>query len=113
MKSKVCEHAGCNKIPAFNSPGERAARFCAAHKLEGMVNVKSKICEHVGCIKQPTFQPNIPGKKAGRFCHAHRMEGMVMVVGKKRSAAEEEGTSSILPHLAAVSGPSTGSDRAV
>ena len=30
---------------AFNFAGQKVVRFCAAHKLEGMQNLKSKCCE--------------------------------------------------------------------
>jgi hypothetical protein len=62
--AKVCEHDGCTKHPAFNNPGEKGGRFCAAHKLGGMINVKSKVCEHDGCAKIPSFGD--PGERAGR-----------------------------------------------
>ena len=39
---KVCEHDGCAKEPKFNTPEERGGRFCADHKLGGMVNVGKK-----------------------------------------------------------------------
>jgi Rieske Fe-S protein len=78
---KLCEHDGCTKQPSFNNPGERAGRFCASHKLGGMVDVLSKVCEHDGCTKQPKF--NTPGKKGGLYCAAHKSEGMVNVKKRK------------------------------
>ena len=77
---KLCEHDGCTKQSHYNTPGERAGRFCAAHKLGGMVNVGSKACEHDGCTKLPSF--NNPGEKGGRFCAAHKLGGMVNVRDK-------------------------------
>ncbi len=51
-QKKKCEHAGCSTKAVFNFEGEQGGRFCAQHKLEGMVNM-------VGAKK-----PANPGKKA-------------------------------------------------
>jgi hypothetical protein len=45
VQNKVCEHDGCTKRPHFNTLGKRAGRFCAVHKVDGMVDVKNKVCE--------------------------------------------------------------------
>jgi hypothetical protein len=39
---KVCEHDGCTKEPRLNTPGEMGGRFCAAHKLGGMIDLGKK-----------------------------------------------------------------------
>jgi hypothetical protein len=93
VNAKVCEHDGCTKQPHFNDPGERAGRFCAAHKLDGMVDVKNKVCEHDGCSKAPNF--NNPGERARRFCAAHKLAGMVNL-GAKRAAAVRDGTDALM-----------------
>ena len=85
VKHKVCEHEGCTKVPYFNEPGQKAGRYCAAHKLRGMVNVRSKLCEHEGCTKGASF--NDPSEKTLRFCAAHKLEGMINL-GKKRTATD-------------------------
>ena len=56
VKSKKCERSGCNKRPTFNFDGERTGRFCAQHKLDGMVNVTDKKCEQSGCDTRSYFQ---------------------------------------------------------
>ena len=90
--------------PQLWQPGEQTGRFCAAHKLGGMVNEVSKVCEHEGCTKIPSF--GNPGEKGVRFCAAHKLRGMVDVRASKRPAAdaEEEG--------ATTERPASGSKRA-
>jgi hypothetical protein len=61
MGNEQCEHEGCTKQASFNNAREKARRFCAAHKLDGMVNVKDKACEHDSCTKHPNF--NNPEKR--------------------------------------------------
>jgi hypothetical protein len=41
-KTCVRHQDGCPNLPSFNNPGERTGRFCAAHKLGGMVNMVTK-----------------------------------------------------------------------
>ena len=85
-----CETAGCITRPTFNVEGSRVARFCATHKLDGMVNVKSKRCETAGCGKQPAF--NIEGTLVARFCTTHKLPGMVDV---KHTRCEQAGCGKI------------------
>jgi hypothetical protein len=94
----VCKHDGFTKRPLFNTPGEKAGLYCAAHKLNGMVNVMNKVCQHDDCTKQPYF--NTPGEKAGLFCATHRLVGMVDVKGRKRAAAGASGEGGKKPKLA-------------
>jgi hypothetical protein len=42
VRSKHCEHAGCNTTASFNDDGERGGRFCATHMLQGMVHFSKK-----------------------------------------------------------------------
>ena len=42
MGNEQCEHEGCTKQASFNNAREKARRFCAAHKLGGMVNLGAK-----------------------------------------------------------------------
>jgi len=81
VKSKRCEHAGCDKItPKFDLAGGKG-RFCVAHKTAEMVDVKSKRCDHAGCGKNtPSF--DLAGGK-GRFCVAHKTAEMVDVKSKQ------------------------------
>ena len=41
-----CEQPGCHKAPLFNFPGELRRKFCADHKMEGMVNLRL----HKACL---------------------------------------------------------------
>ena len=77
MPSK-CEHDGCEKRPVFNVRGAKKGRYCADHKLPGMVDVKNPHCEHEGCEKWPGF--NVRGAKKGRYCADHKLPGMVDVM---------------------------------
>jgi hypothetical protein len=81
VKSKRCEHDGCGKQPNYNYEGEKQARFCVKHALDGMIDVKSKRCEHDGCGKQPVY--NYEGEKQARFCVKHALDGMVDVKNKR------------------------------
>jgi len=78
---KKCEHGGCTKKPSFNSEGLRKAKFCAKHKLKGMLNVRSIRCEHNGCSNWPIFK--FEGEEKYRFCVQHKEEGMVRVRNTK------------------------------
>jgi hypothetical protein len=80
------------KVPKFNTPGEKAGLYCAAHKLDSTVNVVAMVCQHDDCTKQPYF--NTPGKKARIFCAAHKMDGMANDSSKKRAATGASGAGS-------------------
>lgn len=66
VKSRRCAAEGCNKYPAFNTPGENTARFCGDHRQQGMIDVHNKRCAFEGCQKRPTFNyvgvPHLPGR---------------------------------------------------
>ena len=81
---KSCEHEGCTKQSSFNYEWESKARFCSAHKLLDMVDVKHKSCEIAGCSKQPYF--NYESIRKGRFCATHKLPGMVNVKHKSCEA---------------------------
>jgi len=68
----------CNKIPAFNTAGEKLALYCATHKKDGMVNVISKTC--LECNKIPVF--NKEGHTNGLYCATHKKDGMIDVKNK-------------------------------
>ncbi|CAN0545330.1 unnamed protein product, partial [Ectocarpus sp. 8 AP-2014] len=70
---------------AFNFRGEKVVKFCAAHKQEGMENLKSKCCEAEGCKKYRVY--GYDGKPAV-CCASHKKEGMVDV---RSSRCEFEG----------------------
>ena len=72
---KICDGADCKKQPAFNFEGQTSGRFCAVHKLPGMVNVVSARCQ-MCAVLNPKF--NFEGLR-GQFCGTHRQPGMVDV----------------------------------
>lgn len=51
-------------------------RFCARHKLPGMMDVRNRRCEEPGCTRQPSY-----GKEGQRrqFCFTHKRPGDVDV----------------------------------
>ena len=46
VKSRRCVVDGCNRYPAFNTPGEMQSKYCGAHKQPGMIDVHNKRCMH-------------------------------------------------------------------
>jgi hypothetical protein len=79
VKSKRCEHVGCDVQPYYDFKGGKG-RFCKEHAQVGMVNVKSKRCEHLGCDVQPNYDIK---RGKGRFCKEHAEVGMVNVKSKR------------------------------
>jgi len=78
----MCEASDCAKWPSFNAFGEKKARFCGAHKEDGMVDVMNKRwCLEDGCSKRPAF--NVEGEKP-EYCSMHKLEGMVDVKNTKK-----------------------------
>ena len=49
--SKPCAFSECQKRPSYNLPGETPI-FCAAHKAEGMIQVRTKTCINDWCETQ-------------------------------------------------------------
>jgi len=87
--NKRCEHQRCTKRPNFNHVGEVVGRFCAEHKLAGMVDLNNKKrCEHRGCTKQPAF--NHEGEVGHRFCAEHKLKGKVNVKSKGAQCVDSE-----------------------
>ena len=70
----------CNKRSSYGYKGE-IAKFCASHKMKGMINVVSKRCAHQGCDKHPFY--GYIGKGC-KFCADHKMEGMINAKYKHR-----------------------------
>jgi hypothetical protein len=68
----------CKHVRACAPAGQTAA-YCAAHKLDGMVNNRHRLCAHPGCTSHATFKQL--GDTHPTFCGAHRQEGMVQVCG--------------------------------
>jgi len=78
---KRCKQDGCKKQPTFNHEGQTNAMYCAAHKNEGMVDIKNKKCRQDGCKKQPVF--NHEGQILAMYCATHKKDGMVDIKSKK------------------------------
>lgn len=74
VRNASCIHPGCKTRASFSIKGQ-PARYCAEHKLNGMINRNS--CEHEGCGKYAGY--NNPGISSGRFCSAHKLDGMISV----------------------------------
>jgi hypothetical protein len=70
---RYCEIKGCPKRALFNYLGEKAVRFCGAHKLENMHHIKN-LCIFKGCTTQRWY--NYPGQPK-LYCGAHKLENMV------------------------------------
>lgn len=51
VKTKRCQENGCNKLSAFNLPGEKGRKYCVLHKKEGMIDKMHKLCYEIGCEK--------------------------------------------------------------
>ena len=75
---------GCTKQPCYGAAGDLRASRCAAHKLEGMEDVKNKRCGHEGCKTRPSYGfPGIPGDARASRCVAHKLDGMDDVASKR------------------------------
>lgn len=59
-KHRQCKHQDCVKQPCYNVEGASHGLYCAAHKEDGMCDVKAKRCEHNICRLWPAF--NVEGK---------------------------------------------------
>ena len=85
---KRCSAEGCQTHPSFNFIDSGGARYCALHKLPGMIDLKNPRCEFDGCNAKSCY--NFSGEKKGRLCSLHRLDGMVNV---KRRQCEVQGCS--------------------
>ena len=75
-----CNHPDCKTIPVYNYKGETKAIYCAAHKLDGMINVKNKSCNHPNCKTLPIY--NYEGETKAIYCATHKLDGMINVKNK-------------------------------
>lgn len=66
-----CLYGDCKVIAGYNYPGETLGKYCATHKLDGMVNLRMRMCQFAGCKKCASFGTTTP-----RFCKTHAHEGM-------------------------------------
>jgi hypothetical protein len=81
----MCKEEGCKARPSYNNEGQTIALYCAAHKKEGMVDVKHKNCYEKGCKPGPSY--NNEGQTIALYCAAHKKDGMVDV--KNNNCYEE------------------------
>ena len=70
----------CNNMQLFNITDKEKGLYCAAHKLDGMVDVTHKTCTFEGCRTRANF--NVEGNKKRLYCAAHKLDGMVDVTHK-------------------------------
>jgi hypothetical protein len=68
---QACEHEGCTVLATYNYLDKGSGRFCASHKLDGMICIRAKVCNSNGCKKTASF-----GTTVARFCKDHAEEGM-------------------------------------
>ena len=73
-----CQHDQCKKRANYGFEGDKP-KFCAAHRLERMVDFHNKRCQQNECTKQASFA--IKGNKA-QYCGTHRLDGMIGVTTK-------------------------------
>ena len=74
MGSEMCIRDSFN----FDNDLPRRTRFCAAHKLDGMVKVFKRSCAK--CSTRAVF--DWPGAGRGAFCKTHMQPGMVNVMSR-------------------------------
>jgi len=72
-QKRSCEHKDCHIRPTFGVKESRP-RFCATHRLPGMVFVAIPRCRQEGCKEIPIY-----GKKRRAFCETHKLSGMKFI----------------------------------
>jgi hypothetical protein len=77
---RLCEHEGCEKVPAYGSRADEIPRLCIKHKGAHHVNVLSKVCRHEGCEITPAYGSKEDGKLL--FCFEHKHADHVDLVNK-------------------------------
>ncbi len=77
-----CASKNCSvKNAVFAYSKTDKSKYCAKHKVPGMVDVKNKTCEEDNCDIIPAF--NFPSQTKGIRCSDHRLEGMINVISKR------------------------------
>jgi len=70
--SKRCEFSGCDTHAKFNFSDMKRGRFCAQHKLEGMIHVETGLCQYInGCNASGAYSVKTSGKQVF-YCRKHR-----------------------------------------
>ncbi|CAM9665378.1 unnamed protein product [Ectocarpus sp. 12 AP-2014] len=72
VKSRMCEHSGCEKRPSFGFRLENKKRFCFRHAEDDMINLLLKVCAHSGC----TSTANYGHGRTRTHCQPHGERGM-------------------------------------
>lgn len=90
----TCSETGKKTSASFNMVGLTSAKFCAAHRAEGMVNVINKLCAHIddngeGCLHRPSF--NVAGGKP-LYCSLHKTEDMTNSLEKRCEGKLDNGS---------------------
>lgn len=78
IKTEICEHPSCDRVPSFGVAGTTRRLRCRDHSLPDDVNVIGNTREHPTCHKQSTFAPR--GTTRALRCRAHSLPGDVDVV---------------------------------
>lgn len=77
-----CEATGCSKLPIYNFPDLDKGRYCAAHKLEGMISFYSisRKCAEPSCEKLSSC--GYGHDKVRLYCGKHKKAGMIHLHGQ-------------------------------
>jgi hypothetical protein len=67
----TCRTDGCTVSASYATPGETTPVYCAAHRPEGMVNIRMRRCQYPGCQTSRSFGTTTPV-----VCKEHAEEGM-------------------------------------
>ncbi len=76
-----CASKNCSvKNAVFAYSKTDKSKYCAKHKVPGMIDIKNKTCKKAGCGKIPCF--NFRGLKKRIYCADHKDDDMVNVINK-------------------------------
>mmetsp|Transcript_4860 Transcript_4860/g.6672 ORF Transcript_4860/g.6672 Transcript_4860/m.6672 type:complete len:769 (+) Transcript_4860:94-2400(+) len=65
-----CAHPCCSKKPSYRFEGEKI-RYCAEHKLPGMITDRSRFCTYGNCKKRACMTATVGNGERKRFCSEH------------------------------------------
>ena len=89
---------GCSKQALYGFENNKSLRYCAEHKLDGMVDLIHKKCIFIENEKQCTTIPSfgkIDDKKA-TYCFNHKLDGMIDIRHKKCIHIDENGIQCVI-----------------
>jgi hypothetical protein len=81
LVSSLCQECNCKISSVFNYCDEEKSKFCASHKLEGMINIKTNKCKELNCKTIPVF--NYQNEITAIYCNKHKKEEMINIKAKK------------------------------